>query len=279
MADIGKINNLQVLRSVDFGLYLDAGELDSILLPIRYVPEGAKVGDWLDVFIYLDSEDRLIATTETPHIKIGECGYLKVVSTTPIGAFVDWGLSKDLLVPFGEQAQPMQEGQSYPVFAFIDPRTNRITGSSKIGRHLVEKALYLSPGQPVEMFIYQRTDLGYMAVIDNRCLGLLFHQDILQPIDLGQRLQGFVKEIRRDNKVTLCLQLQGQEARDELSQQILDDLKARGGSSPLNDKSSPEAIFKQFNASKASYKRALGALYKQRLITIEKNQIRLIQEK
>jgi len=276
MAEIGRINNLQVLRSVDFGLYLDAGELDSILLPIRYVPEGAKVGDWLDVFIYLDSEDRLICTTETPRVKVGECANLKVVSTTPIGAFVDWGLSKDLLVPFGEQVTPMEVGQSYPVFAFIDPRTKRITGSTKIGRHLSEMALYLAPEQPVEFLIYQRTDLGYMGVIENRCLGLLFHQDILQPIDIGQRLKGFVKEIRIDKKVTLCLQLQGQEARDELSQQILDDLNASGGSSTLTDKSTPDAIYKKFNASKASYKRALGALYKQRLIKIEKDKVTLL---
>jgi len=276
MAEIGRINNLQVLRSVDFGLYLDAGELDSILLPIRYVPEGAKVGDWLDVFIYLDSEDRLICTTETPRVKVGECANLKVVSTTPIGAFVDWGLSKDLLIPFGEQVTSMEVGQSYPVFAFIDPRTKRITGSTKIGRHLSEMALYLAPEQPVEFLIYQRTDLGYMGVIENRCLGLLFHQDILQPIDIGQRLQGFVKEIRIDKKVTLCLQLQGQEARDELSQQILDDLKANGGTSTLTDKSSPDAIYKKFNASKASYKRALGALYKQRLVKIEKDKVTLL---
>lgn len=276
MAEIGRLNNLQVLRSVDFGLYLDAGELDSILLPIRYVPEGAKVGDWLDVFIYLDSEDRLICTTETPRVMVGECANLKVVSTTPIGAFVDWGLSKDLLVPFGEQVVPMEVDQSYPVFAFIDPRTKRITGSTKIGRHLSEMALYLAPEQPVEFLIYQRTDLGYMGVIENRCLGLLFHQDILQPIDIGQRLKGFVKEIRHDNKVTLCLQLQGQEARDELSQQILDDLKANGGTSTLTDKSSPDAIYKKFNASKASYKRALGALYKQRQIKIEKDKVTLL---
>lgn len=276
MAEIGRINNLQVLRSVDFGLYLDAGELDSILLPIRYVPEGAKVGDWLDVFIYLDSEDRLICTTETPRVKVGECANLKVVSTTPIGAFVDWGLSKDLLVPFGEQVTPMEVGQSYPVFAFIDPRTKRITGSTKIGRHLSEMALYLAPEQPVEFLIYQRTDLGYMGVIENRCLGLLFHQDILQPIDIGQRLKGFVKEIRIDKKVTLCLQLQGQEARDELSQQILDDLKTNGGTSTLTDKSTPDAIYKKFNASKASYKRALGALYKQRLVKIDKDKVTLL---
>lgn len=276
MATIGKVNNLQVLRSVDFGLYLDAGELDSILLPIRYVPKGAKVGDWLDVFIYLDSEDRLICTTETPHVMIGECANLKVVSSTPIGAFVDWGLSKDLLVPFGEQVVPMAVDQSYPVFAFLDPRTKRITGSTKIARHLSEIALYLAPEQPVEFLIYQRTDLGYMGVIENRCLGLLFHQDILQPIDIGQRLKGFIKEIRHDNKVTLCLQLQGQEARDQLSQQILDDLKANGGISTLTDKSSPDDIYKKFTASKASYKRALGALYKQRLIKIEKNTVTLL---
>ncbi len=276
MADIGKINHLTVIREVDFGLYLDGENLDSILLPIRYVPKGIKVGDSLDVFIYLDSEDRLIATTETPKVMVGECAHLKVVSTTPIGAFVDWGLSKDLLVPFGEQVQPMEVGQRYPVFAFIDAQTNRITGSTKIGRHFKEKALYLSPNQPVEFLIYQRTDLGYMGIIENRCLGLLFHQDILQPINIGDRLKGFVKEIRHDKKVTLCLQLQGQEARDELSQQILDDLKANSGTSTLTDKSTPEAIYKKFNASKASYKRALGSLYKQRLIKIEKDKITLL---
>lgn len=278
MTDIGRINHLKVIREVDFGLYLDGENLDSILLPIRYVPEGTKVGDSLDVFIYLDSEDRLIATTETPLVMVGECAHLKVVSTTPIGAFVDWGLSKDLLVPFGEQVQPMEVGQSYPVFAFIDAQSNRITGSTKIGRHLKEAALYLSPNQPVEFLIYQRTDLGYMGVIENRCLGLLFHQDILQPINIGDRLKGFVKEIRHDKKVTLCLQLQGQEARDELSQQILDDLKASGGVSTLTDKSTPDAIYKKFNASKASYKRALGALYKQKLIKIEKDKITLLKK-
>lgn len=278
MTDIGRMNRLTVTKAVDFGLYLDGGELGEILLPKRYIPGATNVGDQLDVFIYLDSEDRLIATTETPKVMVGESENLKVVSTTPIGAFVDWGLTKDLLVPFGEQAQPMQEGLSYPVLACIDPNTNRIIGSTKIGRHLSEKALYLAPNQPVEFLIYQRTDLGYMGIIENRCLGLLFHQDILQPIDLGQRLKGFVKEIRHDKKVTLCLQLQGQEARDELSQQILDDLNASGGTSTLTDKSAPDAIYKKFNASKASYKRALGALYKQRLIKIEKDQITLLKK-
>lgn len=278
MTDIGRINHLQVIREVDFGLYLDGENLDSILLPRKYVPAGTSVGDSLDVFIYLDSEDRLIATTETPKVKVGECAYLEVVSTTGIGAFVNWGLSKDLFVPFGEQVQAMEVGKSYPVFAFIDEQTNRITGSTKIGKHLKEKALYLSPNQPVEFLIYQRTDLGYMGVIENRCLGLLFHQDILQPVNIGDRMKGYIKEIRHDKKVTLCLQLQGQEARDELSQQILDDLKANGGVSTLTDKSSPQDIYKKFNASKASYKRALGALYKQRVINIEKDKITLLEK-
>lgn len=278
MTDIGRMNRLTVTKAVDFGLYLDGGELGEILLPKRYIPGATNVGDQVDVFIYLDSEDRLIATTETPKIMVGECANLKVISTTPIGAFLDWGLPKDLLVPFREQAQPMQEGQSYPVLAYIDQHTNRIVATSRLNKYLSDKALYLAPQQEVDLLIYQRTDLGYMAVIDNRCTGLLFHQDILQPIDLGQRLKGYIKEIRRDKKVTLCLQLQGPEARDELSQQILDDLQAQGGISTLTDKSSPEDIHKTFSASKASYKRALGTLYKQRLIKIEKDKITLLKK-
>jgi hypothetical protein len=276
MTDIGKINRLEVVNQVDFGMYLDGGELGTILLPRRYVPQGTQLGDKLDVFIYLDSEDRLIATTETPLIKVGECANLQVISSTPIGAFLDWGLPKDLLVPFREQSSPMEVGKSYPVFAYLDPHTHRIVASSKLNKHLSSKALYLAPDQAVDLLIYQRTDLGYMATIDNRCVGLLFHQDILQPVEIGQRLKGYIKEIRRDKKITLCLQLQGQEARDELSERILDDLKAQGGISPLTDKSSPEAIYQKFNASKASYKRALGALYKQRLINIEKDKITLL---
>lgn len=278
MTDIGRMNRLIVTKAVDFGLYLDGGDLGEILLPKRYIPGATNVGDPVDVFIYLDSEDRLIATTETPKIKVGECANLKVVSTTPIGAFLDWGLPKDLLVPFREQAQPMEEGQSYPVLAYIDQHTNRIVATSRLNKYLSDKALYLAPQQEVDLLIYQRTNLGYMAVIDNRCTGLLFHQDILQPIDLGQRMKGYIKEIRRDKKVTLCLQLQGQEARDELSQQIMEDLKTQGGISTLTDKSSPEDIYKKFSASKASYKRALGALYKQRQIKIEKDKITLLEK-
>lgn len=275
MAKIGKINRLEVVKTVDFGVYLDGGELDNILLPKRYLPEQCEIGDYVEVFIYLDSEDRLIATTEHPMVMVGQCAHLKVVEVNPIGAFLDWGLPKDLLVPFNEQSKRMEVGQSYTVFIYLDPHTNRIAASCKLNKFLSDKSIYFKPNQAVDLLICQRTDLGYMAVINDSHLGLIHNSEVFQQISCGQKLPGYIKAIRADQKIDLCLQRQGQEARDELSQQILSDLKESGGSSELTDKSPPEAIYKKYGVSKGSYKRALGALYKQRLILIGKDKITL----
>lgn len=276
MVELGKLNTLTVLKKLDFGIYLDGGD-DEILLPRRYVPEGCSVGDKLEVFIYLDSEDMLIATTETPKAEVGECAFLKVLEVNRVGAFLDWGLPKDLLVPFGEQQKPMQVGQYYVVYLYIDPASERITASTKLDKFLSDTSPYYKDQQAVELLICGRTDLGYRAVVDGGTIGLLFKSDVLKPINIGQKMTGYIKHIREDKKIDLCLQLVTRQALDALSEQILEFLKKEGGQSDLTEKSPPEVIVKQFGVSKSSYKKALGKLYKKRLISIEKTQIALVQ--
>lgn len=275
MVKIGKINRLAVVKAVDFGVYLDGGELDNILLPKRYLPEQWDIGDYIEVFIYLDSEDRLIATTEKPLAMVGQCAHLQVVAVNSIGAFLDWGLPKDLLVPFNEQGKRMEVGRSYTVFVYLDPHTERIAASCKLNKFLSDKGSNFKPNQAVDLLIYQRTDLGFMAIINDSHLGLIHNSEVFQPLSCGQKISGYIKQVRADQKIDLCLQQQGQEARDDLSQLILADLKKCGGSSTLTDKSPPDAIYKKYGVSKGSYKRALGALYKQRLILIDKDKISL----
>jgi len=276
MAELGKLNTLTVLKRLDFGVYLDGGDLEEILLPRRYVPEGCKVGDQLDVFIYLDSEDMLIATTETPKAMVGESAFLNVLEVNRVGAFLDWGLPKDLLVPFGEQQKPMQVGQSYVVYLYIDPASERIAASSKLDKFIGDTSPYYKEQQQVDLLICGRTDLGYKAIVDGGTIGLLFNNDVLKPISIGQTMKGYIKHIRADKKIDLCLQLVTREALDALSEKILSFLKVEGGRSTMTEKSSADVIAKQFGVSKKSYKKALGKLYKKRLILIEKTHISLV---
>ncbi len=275
MINIGKTAKLQVIRKVDFGLYLDGEDFGDILLPIRYVPQDCQVGDWLDVFIYLDSEDTIIATTEKPHVEVGACECLRVVDLNAYGAFMDWGLSKDLFVPFKEQRVPMVKGRSYAVFVFED-KSGRICGSSKLDHFLSEFSEgHFKNNQAVDLQIVSQSPLGYKAVINETHLGLLYSSDLLRTVEIGQRLQGYIKHIRPDDAIDLTLQQQGAALRDSLSQKILDDLESRGGVSDLTDKSSAEDIFKRHQVSKGSYKKALGQLYKEKKITLEKDKITL----
>ena len=276
MAELGRLNTLTVLKQLDFGVYLDGGDLEEILLPRRYVPKDCSVGDQLDVFIYLDSEDMIIATTEKPKAMVGECAFLKVVEVNQIGAFLDWGLAKDVLVPFGEQQKPMQVGQSYVVYLYIDLASERIAASSKLDKFIGDTSPYYKEQQAVDLLIYGRSDLGYKAVVDGGTIGLLFHSDVLIPLSIGQTLKGYIKRIRADKKIDLCLQLVTRQALDALSEKILDFLKAEGGQSTMIEKSPVEVIAKQFGVSKSSYKKALAKLYKKRLIVIEKTYIALV---
>jgi predicted RNA-binding protein (virulence factor B family) len=278
MAQVGIINHLEVIKELPFGYYLEGENLGSILLPNKVAPKGCKIGDWLDVFLYHDSEDRIIATTRTPLALVEQCAYLRTIAITKVGAFVDWGLDKDLLVPFNEQLQPMAEGLSYVVYLFVDEETGRIAGSTRLRDFLSEKGTEFTPGQEVELLISARTDLGYKAVINGTHLGLLFRDEAFKPLRIGSRAKGFIKQIREDEKIDLCLQLHNPEARGSLAEQIIEDLIAHGGLSTLTDKSPAEEISKRFNVSKAAYKKALGALYKQKRIALDKTKIILIND-
>lgn len=275
MALIGNNNRLQVTSIARQGAYLDANELGAVLLPNRYMPENCKVDDVVDVFLYHDSEDRLIATTQKPKAMVDECAYLKVVAVNQVGAFLDWGLAKDLLVPFNEQDKPLEEGRSYVVYIYFDEETQRIAASTRLRDFLYEESHDFVAGQSVDLLIATRTSMGYKAVINGTYLGLIFKDEVFKPIKIGQKMKGLIKGVREDGRIDLCFQLQGQQARDDLSQRILDDLKMMGGESNLTDKSPPELIIKQFDCSKKAYKRALGALYKQKLIVIHPDKITL----
>ena len=277
MVNIGQVNNLVVVKKVDFGVYLDGNELGEILLPERYVPAGCKLRDEINVFIYLDSEDLLIATTQTPKAMVGECAYLKVIEVNAVGAFLDWGLPKDLLVPYGEQQKPMEVGQSYVVKLYIDEASDRIAASSRLNKFVVDTSPYFKPQQLVELLICERTELGYKAVVNQGVIGLLFNSDVVKPVSYGDTLQGYVKQVREDNKLDLCLQLVTREALDALSQEILVFIEAEGGVTTLTDKSAPEDIAKQFGVSKSSYKKALGKLYQKRIVLIEKKTVSLVK--
>lgn len=277
MVEIGQLNHLNVVKRVDFGVYLDGEQLGEILLPERDVPAACVVGEGLDVFIYLDSEDLLIATTQKPKAVVGECAYLKVVEVNAVGAFLDWGLPKDLLVPYGEQQKPMEVGQSYVVMPYVDEASERIAASSRLNKFVPDSSPYFKPQQAVELLICERTDLGYKAVVNQAVIGLLFNSDVIKPIHYGETIQGYIKQVRPDNKLDLCLQLVTREALDDLSEKILAFIEAEGGQTTLTDKSTPAEIAKQFGVSKSSYKKALGKLYQKRLILIEKQQVTLVK--
>lgn len=275
MIALGKTASLQVIRQVDFGLYLDGEDLGDILLPARYVPEDWDIGGWLDVFIYLDSEDRIIATTERPFVEVGECAHLEVIDVNHYGAFMNWGLSKDLFVPLKQQRIRMERGKFYTVCVYED-YSGRICASSKLDHFLSERAEgHFENNQPISLRIATRSPLGYKVIIDGTHLGLLHNNDVLVPVRIGQKMDGYIKNIRDDDAIDLSLQQQGAEMRGTLLQQILADLERSGGVSDLTDKSPSEAIFERYQVSKSNYKKALGQLYKDQKIILEKDRISL----
>jgi predicted RNA-binding protein (virulence factor B family) len=276
MVEIGTFNKLQVVKQVEFGVYMDGGELDTILLPKRYVPQGCELGDWIDVFLYFDSDDLLIATTEKPKVQVGDCAMLTVVDINHAGAFMDWGLPKDLLVPYNEQQKPMEVGYSYVVHVFHDQNSDRIAASTKLSHHLDEESVWLKPRQAVNLLIAGRTELGYKAVIDNKYLGLIFRADAYRPLKIGERLPGFVKSIRKDGKIDLLISQATLQGDHDLGEQIIQHLTESGGESQISDKSDPEEIYRLFKVSKKKYKQALGGLFKSKRILIEPGKIKLI---
>lgn len=276
MVELGKFNTLTVIKQVPFGMYLQGGHLGEVLLPSRYCPDDIEIGSEVEVFLYLDSDDLPIATTEKPKATVGQCAYLKVVDINKAGAFLDWGLSKDLLVPYSEQHKPFELGRSYVVCIYLDAAQDRITASSKLSRHLQEFSQYFKAHQKVELLICGKSELGCKAVINHTHLGLIYKDELFKPLNYGQRLDGFIKALRDDGKINLSIQPHAAKGRDELCERILAHLREREGVSHLTDKSTPEDIHREFNVSKSNYKKALGRLYKDRLVELGTSEVKLI---
>lgn len=280
MAAIGKINRLRLVRHAPPGAYLDGEELGEILLPRRFVSHNSIPGTQLEVFVYRDSEDRLVATTEVPLAAVGDFACLKVLSVNrQIGAFLDWGLSKDLLLPFREQTFPLRPGHRVVVYVYLDPKTDRIVATARLNRHLLRTHPPYRPGQVVNLMIVDRTPLGYNALVEREHMGLLFANNLPSPLEIGQQLKGFVRTVHPSGKIDLSLDASGYKRVAPLADQIVEALKQNGGRLPFDDNSSPESIRGKFNVSKKAFKQATGKLFKARRIKFVNPGIELLEEK
>lgn len=277
MADIGKFNTLSIIAITDKGAYLNAGELGEILLPNRYLPENCKVDDQIDAFIYADSADRLIATTLKPLAQVNEFASLKVIQTNKMGAFLDWGLPKDLLVPFNQQHSAMEVGKYYLVRVFLDLVTERLAASSKLDKFLDIWPAEYNKGDKVDLIIGGKTDLGFKAIINNKHWGLLYDNEIFQPLRVGRKMTGYIKQVREDGRVDLSLTRTGERKILDFSDTLLAHITENDGFSPINDKSSPELIQRILGVSKKTFKATAGNLMKKGIITIEADGIRLVK--
>lgn len=276
---LGKYNQLEVVKEVDFGLYLDGDEDGEILLPKRYVPEDVKPGDILNVFIYLDMDERLIATTQEPLAQVGDFACLEVAWVNQFGAFLNWGLMKDLFVPFREQKAKMQKGGKYVVHVHLDPESYRIVASAKVERYFSDEMPQYEHNEEVDALVYQKTELGFKVIVDNKYSGMLFRNEVFQTIDNGMRLKAFIKQVRDDKKIDLVLQKGGYNKVDDFSEALLAYIKNNGGFTPFNDKSDAEAIYSTFGVSKKTFKKAAGELFRKRLVMISDEGIALISRR
>lgn len=274
MIKIGQMNTLTVIKKVAFGVYLAGRERGDILLPTKFVPENTEINDQLDVFIYFDSEDKIIATTQRPRAQVGTVAYLKVVDVAPFGAFLDWGLDKDLLVPKLEQQRPMEKDKSYIVYVKQD-KTERLIASSKLDYFLDKSSPVYQPGEEVSLLIADKTLLGTKVIINHQHWGLIHASDIFQPLHYGKKVRGYIKTVREDGKIDVVLRKMGQENTSDLAQRILSELRKSDGFLPLHDKTAPEEIMRVFNDSKKNFKNAIGQLYKAGMITLETDGIRM----
>lgn len=275
MLTLGQTYTLQVLKMTEQGAYVDGEELGEILLPTKFCPPGLEPGSELPVFLYQDSETRLIVTTQIPKVQVGEFAYLQVVANSDYGSFMDWGLDKDLLAPFGEQHVPMQVDRSYLVYVYLNNADGRITASSKIEKFLDDQAPHdFTPGQPVDLIIANSTDLGFKAIINHSHWGLLYKDEVHERLSFGQSKRGFIKFARPDGKIDLALRVE-QETRDQYTLSVLDYLKRHDGFAAVHDKTDPAIIQKLFGMSKKTFKKVIGGLYKQRIIQIQDDGIRL----
>lgn len=277
MVEIGKYNTLKIVKDLDFGVYLDGGDDLEILLPARYVPRNVKPGDEVEVFIYHDNEGRIIATTAKPLAIVGEFQWMECKSVNDMGAFLEWGLMKDLLVPFREQKMPMREGKWYLVYVHLDHVTKRIVASARVDKFLDNIPPVYEFNQEVDLLVADETEIGYKVIINNLHWGLVYHNEIYRRLERGEHLKGYIKEVREDEKIDVSLTRLGYEKVEGIAGIILDALKVQNGFLPVHDKSPAEEIYSLFGCSKKSFKQAIGALYKKKLISIEPAGIRLIE--
>ena len=279
MVQIGKINRLSIKEIQAGTVQLDGGGLGDILLKGRYTARKYRLGEEIDVFVYLDKEQRLLATIQKPYAIVGECARLTVVATTQAGAFLGWGLEDDLFVPKSEQQNSMKQGKAYVVFVFLSEKTNRITASSKLDKFLNQQPPEYAVGEEVDLLIYAKSELGYSAVVNSSHVGMIYDNEVFQKLVIGQRQKGYIKKIRDDFKIDLRLQQAGYHGVDEVSQAIVNTIKDCGGMVAVTDKSPPEDIYDLFGVSKKVFKKAIGGLYKQKLITLDTNGITLSENK
>ena len=278
MINLGKINKLKTNRGSAMGFFLICNNGEEVFLPFKYAPENLKLGDEIEVFVYHDSQNKLIATTQTPKIMLNQFALLKVADAASFGAFMDWGLDKDILVPFKEQATKMYANKSYVVYLFLDESTDRLIATTKINRYLDNTNCDLKLYQEVDLLIYEDFDLGYFAIINNQYKGLIYKNEIYTKVSIGQQVKGYIKQIKEGNLIDLSLQKIGFEHVDSQTQFILTYLQENSGKLDLHDNSSPEEIKELLGVSKKTFKKAIGILYKQKKIIIEPNQIVLAKK-
>ena len=273
---LGDYNKLKVIRSVDFGVYLDGGREGDILLPKKYIPEGTQIGDEVDVFLYLDQQERLVATTEKPLCLVGDFAYLECTWVNKYGAFLNWGVMKDLFCPFREQKMRMEVGKSYIVYVHIDSESYRIVATAKVDKYLSDDPAPFSPGQEVPLLVWQKTDLGFKVIVDNRYPGLVYNDQIFQDIRTGYRLKGYVSQVRGDGKIDISLQPTGRQLTEDFAETLLNYLRHHNGYCALGDKSDAEDIRREFQVSKKTFKKGVGDLYRRRLIDIADDGLHLL---
>lgn len=275
---LGKYNQLEVLREADFGVYLDGKDDGDILLPRKEVPEGTEPGDILNVFIYLDQEERLIATTHTPLVQVGGFACLEVAWVNEFGAFLNWGLLKDLFVPFREQKAKMRVGGHYVVYCYEDKQTHRIAASAKIDRYLSKQMPDYAPGEEVRLLVWQQTDLGWKVIVDDKYAGLVYKDEIFSTVSMGESLTGYVKQVREDGKLDISLQPSGRANIVGFADRLLQYLTDHDGHTAFNDHSSADDIAREFGVSKKTFKKAVGELYRKRRILVSDAGLELVKK-
>ncbi|MFC1669915.1 S1 RNA-binding domain-containing protein [Spirochaetota bacterium] len=276
MLEIGKVNKIKILKITGKGVFLDGEDKGEVFLPLKEAPGKCSEGEEIEVFTHIGSNDKIIATTMKPYATVDQLAYLKVITVDTVGAFLDWGLKKDLFVPFREQKEPMKTGKSYFVYIYFDGKSKRIAASSKINKFKSKQPVDYKDGQEVRLLIEKETDIGYRAIINGTHWGILYNNEVFKRLHRGQEINGFIKKVRNDGKIDLSIHRAGYKKADELTRVIMETLENEGGFLAVNDKSSPKMIYELFGESKSTFKNAIGALYKKKLIVIEKSGIRLV---